>query len=236
MNTLKTWMLVLVSVCGLLQARGAHAQWAVIDVGAIAQLVQEVATLDQTLQTARGELQQAQAEYQSLTGTRGMQNLLAGQVRNYLPSSESSLAAALQGGGAYPGLSSAVQAASASSAVLDDGQLALLPAADRQRLLEARSTAASLQGVAGAALADSSGRFASLQQLIDAVGTTADPKAALDLQARIAAEQSMLQNEQTKMQTLYQALQARHWTDQQRAREQVIAGHGDFATRFEPAP
>jgi len=236
MKTLRIGMLVMACACGLLQAPGAHAQWAVVDVGAIAQLVQEVETLDQTLQTARSELQQAQAEYQSLNGTRGMQNLLSGQVRNYLPAGESDFAAALQGGGAYPALSAAVRAASQSNALLSAGQLALMPAADRQRLLESRATVALAQGVSGTALSNASARFAALQQLIDRIGGATDPKAALDLQARIAAEQSMLQNEQTKLQALYQALQAQHWSDQQRAREQAIAGHGDFATRFEPTP
>ena len=236
MRLARLWMLALTFFCGLLQAPSAQAQWAVVDVGAIAQLVQEVQTLDQALQTARGQLQQAQAEYQSLTGTRGMQNLLAGQVRNYLPGSVSELAAVLQGGGSYPGLSQAVQAAVRSNALLTDGQLSLLAPADRQRLLDSRSTVALLQGVAGTALSNASGRFASLQQLIDGIGGATDTKAALDLSARIAAEQSMLQNEQAKLATLYQAAQAQRWSDQQRAREQVVAGHGDFASRFEPAP
>ena len=56
-----------------------------------------------------------------------------------------------------------------------------------------------LQVTSRQALQVSSERFASLQQLIDAIPTATDPKAILDLQARIAAEQAMLQNEQTKL-------------------------------------
>ena len=73
----------------------AQAQWAVIDVQALVQLMQQVQTLNQTLNTARGQLTQAQQEFQSITGARGMQNLLAGTVRNYLPSNVSELTAAL---------------------------------------------------------------------------------------------------------------------------------------------
>ena len=54
-------------------APAARAQWAVIDVGAIAQLVQEVQQMQQALQTAQNELNQAQQTYQSMTGERGMQ-------------------------------------------------------------------------------------------------------------------------------------------------------------------
>ena len=236
MNLFKAWMIVLVSLCSLLQSRGAHAQWAVIDVGAIAQLIQEVSTLEQSLQTAQGELQQAQAQYQSLTGTRGMQNLLAGQLRNYLPTSLSGLTTSLQGGSGFASLTSAMQSASQSNALLNAQQLAILPPEDRQRLVEARNTVALLQGLTGTAVANASGRFSSLQQLIEAIGGAADPKAVMDLQARIVAEQGMLQNEQTKLQSLYQAAQAQHWSDQQRTREQVVLGHGDFASRFEPVP
>ena len=53
-----------------------------------------------------------------------------------------------------------------------------------------------------------SDRFTSLQQLISAIGGATDQKASLDLNARIAAEQGMLQNEQTKLQVLYQVAQS----------------------------
>ena len=59
---------------------------------------------------------------------------------------------------------------------------------------------------------------------------------ALDLQARIAAEQVMLQNEQTKLQVLYQATQAQESSMRQQARERVIEEHGRFETRFQPSP
>ena len=46
----------------------------------------------------------------------------------------------------------------------------------------------------------------------------------------------MIQNEQTKLQILHQATEARDAADRQRERELVVAGHGSFATRFQPAP
>jgi hypothetical protein len=71
------------------------AQWAVVDVGAIAQLLQQYETLKQQLTTAENSLSQAQAQYQSITGGRGMQNLLSGTNRNYLPSDWSQIVAAI---------------------------------------------------------------------------------------------------------------------------------------------
>jgi type IV secretion system protein VirB5 len=63
-----------------------------------------------------------------------------------------------------------------------------------------------------------------------------DQKASLDLQARISAELGMLQNEQTKLQALFQATQAQESALRQQARELAIAGQGSFATRFQPVP
>ena len=82
--------------------------------------------------------------------------------------------------------------------------------------------------MARAALQNSSDRFASLQQLITAIGTAVDQKGALDLTARIAAEQGMLQNEGTKLQSLYQVAQSQEWARAQRAREQAIADQGSL--------
>jgi type IV secretion system protein VirB5 len=83
--------------------RPAQAQFAVIDVGAIAQLIQEVSTLEQDLAVAKNELTQAQTEYASMTGSRGMQNLLGGINRNYLPQNWTQLSQIISGSsGGYP--------------------------------------------------------------------------------------------------------------------------------------
>ena len=214
----------------------ARAQFAVIDVASLTQLVSEVQTLGQQLATARSELAQAQAEYQSVTGTRGMERLLAGTTRNYLPSDWATLRRALQGGGSFPTLAADLKNALGLTAVLSGPQLAALPSAASARLQAGRESVALLQSLSHEALANASNRFASLQGLIDAIGGTADQKGILELQARIAAEQGMLVNEHTKLQVLYHALQAEEWASAQRVRELALAGHGQFASRFQPHP
>jgi type IV secretion system protein VirB5 len=214
----------------------ARAQWAVIDVGAIAQLIQEVETLRQQLTTAQAQLSQAQAALATTTGNRGMQLLLGGTNRNYLPTSAAQLTAASQGTGAYPGLASGVQASMSSNAVISPLQLAALPPPAQQQVIADRQTIALRQAVAAQALSNSSARFAALQSLIAAISTAKDQKAILDLQARINAELGMLQNEQTKLQVLAQATEAMSAVNAQREHEQVIVGQGQFATRFQPAP
>jgi type IV secretion system protein VirB5 len=214
----------------------AHAQWAVIDVGAIAQLIQEVQTLRQQLLTAQAQLNQAQGALATMTGNRGMQLLLSGTNRNYLPTSTAQLTAASQGGGAYPGLATGVEVSMSSNAVMSPAQLAALPPQAQQQVIADRQAAALRQAVAAQALSNSSARFAAIQSLIAAIPNARDQKGILDLQARINAELGMLQNEQTKLQVLAQATEAMSAVNAQREREQVIVGQGQFATRFQPAP
>ena len=217
-------------------APAARAQFAVIDVASLSQLVSEVKVLEQQLATARSELTQAQTEYQSITGARGMGRLLAGTVRNYLPPDWATLKGVLQGSARYPQLAADLQSAVKAATVLSAQQLAALSPTASAQLQTYRQTVALLQSLSHESLANSSSRFAALQQLIDTIAQTSDQKAILELQTRIAAEEGMLQNETTKLQALYQSIQAQELANTQRMRELAVAGHGQFDSRFQPQP
>ncbi len=228
---------VVVLILGSLAGTPARAQLAVIDVPAIVQLVQEVQSLQQQVQTAEAQLAQAQQALQTMTGGRGMQLLLGGTVRNYLPQSWPQLSGAMGGtAGTYPSLAADVRSALAANAILTPAQLASLSAAGQQQIAAVRRSGALQQALAGEALVNSSARFASLQTLINAISSATDQKGILDLQARIAAELGMLQNEQTKLQILTQLTLAQQSIERQQEREQIIAGQGSFAARFQPVP
>ena len=215
----------------------AHAQFAVIDVASVTQLISEVKTLQQQLSTAQQGLAQAQASYRSTVGDRGMEQLLAGTQRNYVPTTWGGVQGAFQGGGGgYTALAADLNTALNANAVLSTQRVAAMAPAASQQLQAERQSVALLQALSHEALATTSSRFASLQQMIDAIGRAGDQKSALDLQARIGAEVLMLQNEQTKSQLLYQGAVAQQWANEQSARERAVAGHGEFATRFHPTP
>ena len=224
-------MVFLILGCGIPAAR---AQFAVIDVASVTQLISQVNTLEQQLATARDDLAQTKAAYQSTVGGRGMEQLLSGTVRNYLPATWSSLQGAFQGGGGI--LSLDLAAALQSNAILPQQVLAGIDPAVQRQLQSQRQSVALLQAVSHEELATTSSRFASLQQLINALGSAPDQKSVLDLQARIGAESVMLQNEQAKLQVLYQSMLAQQWASEQQAREQAVVSHGQFASRFRPTP
>ncbi len=228
---------VAAAAAAMLASPAARAQWAVIDSASLTQLITEVQTLQEQLQTARGELTQAEQAFRSTTGPRGMQNLLGGTVRNYLPPDWLQIEALLQGaGGAYGALAAQVSAAMTANAVLPGARLATLFAAGREQIVAARQATALQQALTREALANASARFASLQALISAIPAAGDQKAVLDLQARMSAELAMLANEQTKVQALYQSTQAQDAANRLKEREASLAAQGQFGSRFQPVP
>jgi type IV secretion system protein VirB5 len=176
-------------------------------------------------------LSQAQSAYAAITGNRGMQNLLSGTVRNYLPADWTQLSQVMTGSSStYPALAASVSGIVNANAVLSPTQIAGLSPSEQAQLSAARQNPALLAATARSALSNASNRFAELQQLVNAIGSAADEKASLDLTARITAEQGMLQNEATKLQMLYQVAQSQEWARAQRAREQALSDQGSLRT------
>jgi type IV secretion system protein VirB5 len=222
------------ALAALLMAAAFHssaaiAQIPVIDIASLTQLIQQYITIGQQLATAKSQLTQAESEYAALTGNRGMQNLLEGTLRNYMPMQWGQVSQVMSGSSAsYPTLAASVAGLVAANAVLTPAQVAMLSPAEQARLTAARQNSALLQAASRTALTNSSDRFAALQQLIGAIGTVNDPKASLDLNARIAAEGGMLANEHTKLEALYRIAEGQEWARRQQVREQAITDQGSL--------
>jgi type IV secretion system protein VirB5 len=236
MRKLKGRALLAMVMASFVVIAPARAQWAVIDAPAIVQLIQEVQTAAQQLATARNQLLQAQQALQTMTGDRGMEQLLGTTVRNYLPSDWSQVSSVLQGAGGYSALSADMQSIMNANAVLSAPRLATLPVNGQQLIQAQRQWGAMQQALAHQALANASSRFAAIQLLVSSIASASDQKGILDLQARINAELGMLQNEQSKNQSLNQSALAQESALRQQAREQVLDGHGRFESRFQPVP
>ena len=199
-------------VIGLGVAPVAHAQMAVIDVAAIKQLVAQINYWKQQIGRDAEGTQPTAADARGVDGSAGNAGVAAAErPAAQLP------AEGLGGGGA--GARRAERAvrgtraggernACAQRAVLDGGRLAALGDGERESLLEGRRAAAGLAVMTREAYAQAGARFASLAQLVQAIGTATDAKAIADLQGRIAAEQAMLENEQAKLALLAQMAEA----------------------------
>ncbi|MDP9912479.1 type IV secretion system protein VirB5 [Variovorax boronicumulans] len=224
----------------------AKAGIPVIDVTAIANLIQQVMYWQQQISGMQKQYDQLKESkdqltqtHNAMTGSRGMEQLLptSDLARNYLPPSYSELTNTLNGSSAsYAGLTNQVQSIMKANSILSGTQMEALSPELRQIVEQGRQSAALLNGMTQNAYQNTSQRFSALQLLINRIASAQDPKAIQDLQARIQAEQNMLTNEQTKLQSLYQIARAEAAAQQQRTREQVISGHGGFNARFSPAP
>ena len=215
------------AVVSLGLVRPASAQWVVLDPAALTQLLIQVEQIEQEIALAQQTVSQSKQAYSSMTGSRGMQSLLGGVNRNYLPMSWAQLNGAMVGGGgAYAGLASDVSSTVSRNAVLSSAQLASLSTDAQDSVTQRRQSIALSEGLSREALTVSSDRFASIQTLIGAIPSASDQKAILELNARISAELGMLQNEQIKLVTLYQAAQVAAQTEALRSDEKAIVGIG----------
>jgi type IV secretion system protein VirB5 len=223
---ISSFAFIVFAVLGVI--RPASAQWVVIDPTALTQLLIQVQQSGQQIAIAAKELAQAQQAYNSTTGNRGMQNLQSGQNRNYLPTNWTQLSGVLSGSGTgtYGALGSDVTSTVNRNAVLTSAQISQLSSSELDSLKQRRQSVALLEALSRAALTNNSGRFTSMQGLINAIPTATDQKGALDLHTRVTAEQGMLTAEKNKLDTLYKAAQVASETERERADEKAIADIG----------
>jgi type IV secretion system protein VirB5 len=222
----------LVAVLGLASigvAAPASAGMPVIDVANLAQAIQQVLSWGQQLQGMTQQYQQLQSTYSSLTGPRGMQNLLyvPPANRNYLPANYSQMTGVINGTStAYPVLSSQVQTNIQTNAVLTTQRLNGLSPQAQAYVRQSRQAAATLSMLSQQNQANASNNFGNVQTLITALGSTADTKASADLSGRIQSEQVMTQTNQIKTDALYQSVQAQQLQNAQLAREAAVKQQG----------
>ncbi|MDP9995273.1 type IV secretion system protein VirB5 [Variovorax boronicumulans] len=214
----------------------AKAGIPVIDVTAVANLIQQVMYWQQQISGMQKQYDQLKESkdqltqtHNAMTGSRGMEQLLPTSelARNYLPPNYGELMNTLNGTTAgYSGLASQVQSIMKANSILSGTQMEALSPELRQIVEQGRQSAALLNGMTQNAYQNTSQRFSALQLLINRIGSAQDPKAIQDLQARIQAEQNMLTNEQTKLQSLYQIARAEEAAQQQRLRERAATDVG----------
>lgn len=232
-------LLPCLSALALATAMPAQADIPVIDMAAIANLIEQINYWQAQIKAMSNQLVELKQTHEAMTGNRGMEGLLRTSTseRNYLPPNYGEMLRLVDGHTAtYAGLASQVKASMAENAVLSDRQMRSLTPESQEAIERGRQSSALLATLAREAYNNTSDRFAALQGLIDAIAASNDIKAIEELQGRVSAEQTMLTNEQTKLQALYQISQSENANHQQRIREQVMSGHGNFAGRFAPSP
>ena len=222
-------------------APAVQAQQIVHDPRALAQMVEEARTTLEQLRALQTQIEQGQQLFDSLNDLSGV-NALAGelglpQVRNPLPDIRA-LRAAADGD-----LSALGDLADRADAIRRDTRLYTPPAGDpgsaeayyRDSLERAGARTARDLAIGEAVGGAADRRLQGLETLRSALDTAPNARAVMDLEARLAAEQALIQNEQVRLQglALTQAAEAR--LEEQRARERAEAARAARMDVYERA-
>lgn len=168
-----------------------------------AQMLKEYAMLVDQLTEMRRQLSQMEKEYDSVTGSRNLGEILNDpEFKQYLPDNWKGVYQNIRHQG-YDGLSGTARAMRDASKIFDACEYLTDPT--EKRICNAQAVKPSQdQAFAQDAYQTSTNRVTQIESLMSKINQTSDPKAIAELNARIQAEQAMIQNEQTKI-ALYQA-------------------------------
>lgn len=210
----------------LASAPAVQAQHIVHDPTAYARLVEDARTALQQLRALQAQVEQGKALFDSLNAISDV-NALASvlglpEVRNPLPDL-SALRAAADGDLAALG-----DLADRAAAIRRETRLYTPPSGDADTYYRdslERSGARTARDLAiGEAVSQASDRrVEGLESLRRALDAAPNARAVMDLEARLAAEQALIQNEQLRLQGLALTHAAEARLEEQRAREQAEA-------------
>jgi len=202
----------------------AHAQQVVYDPTSFAQMVKDARTAIEQLDSLKAQVQQGEELFDSLNDLSNVnaiaERLGLPEIRNPLPDMATLRSAANGDLSALGDLAERADAIRRETRVYtSDAPSAAADALERSGARTARDLAIG-ETVDRAATE----RLEGLETLRRALDTAPNARAVMDLNARLAAEQALIQNEQVRLQgvALTQAAEAR--LEEQRARERIAAG------------
>jgi type IV secretion system protein VirB5 len=134
----------------------------------------------------------------------------------------------LAANGSYGNLANSINTIKQSTTTLNNGSFSSAHASDQWAADLNR--AASNKALSIEAYNSAQQRLANLENLMSQISTTQDPKAIGELQARIATEQGLIQNEQAKIQAMTMLVAAEKQIAEMQARETSIKMGGSVAS------
>ncbi len=223
---------ILAIAAAVAAAAPARAQMIVHDPAAVTQLITQAQTAISQLQQLRDQVSEAQRLYASFNDLSDVnalaRQLLAPELRAFLPEIEELEAAArgdLASLGALAGRAQAIRAA------------ARVIAADattpESRELEASGDRAARDLALGESVAElASDRAQGLDELRAALDNAGSARAVMDIGARLSAEQALITNDQMRLQGVAMIQASEDRLDLQRRKEQAAAAQAARLAMF----
>lgn len=166
------------------------------------QFVQQLATAAQQLEQLRAGLTQMKQQYDSLNGLRDVANLLKNKLlQQYLTPDQRALLDALRSGnvsGTLSGISGTLKEIQKKNALISCQKASSSPAVQAS-CEKAWNQAALAQHAGSEGYAQAAENINDLQDFLNKIKNSPDPKSLQDLQARISIEQLKQQNEASKL-------------------------------------
>lgn len=215
---------------GLVQP--ARAQMLVHDPAAVGQLIAQAQTALNQLQSLRDQVGEAQKLYESLNAVTDVNSLarelLAPELRRFLPEIDKLQAAASGDLAALGALAERAQAIRAANRL----HLPSTPGPADQILEEAGARAARDLALSETIGEAADARLEGLEALRGALDEAESARAVMEIEARLSAEQALIQNDQMRLQGLLmmQASEARLET--QRQKEAAAAARAERMAMF----
>lgn len=170
-----------------------------------------------------------QQQYSAITGGRGFSQYLnsaaAQAARRTLPTDAQQVLDLMAGRGSYGSFASKINAIKSATSSLSDSEFGSPTAAaqyDADLNRAATNNALSVE-----AYTDATQRLGNLEDLIGQISQTQDPKAIAELQARINAEQGIIQNEHSKLQAMQMLMASEQQLQAVQARQTSIRMGGN---------
>lgn len=184
----------------------------------IAEFTSNTTRWAQQVAQMKSQIDQMRQNYESITGNRGMGRIYDDpQYRDYLPSDWQKVYDSVKNGG-WDGLEGRAAGIYGDNKIYDSCQSFTI--AEQRTACQAQAVKPSQdKAFALDAYDQAKNRVNQIDQLMGQINQTQDPKAIAELQGRIAAEQAMIQNEQTKLQMYQMVADAEGKIQQQRQTE-----------------
>lgn len=236
---MKKYLRTITLALGLASGGQAFAGIPTIDLAAIAQAVLQVQAWGQQYQQMTQQVQQMQQQLDGVTGGRGMSSLLNDpeyqNARRTLPP-DAQQVLGLANGGSYGNLAGSISSIKRAASSLDSRSFNSPTAASQWDA--DLNQAATNQALSMQAYSDAAPRLQNIEDLMARISQTQDPKAIAELQARMSAEQAIIQNEQNRIQALAMLVSSQQQMAQLKVREVSIrsAGSLDRVRRIQIEP
>lgn len=229
--------LLFIGACALSPFASARADVPVIDGASLVQLVQQVQQAAQEIQLLQQQLQQVMTIYNAISHVTDLGTAVSALgmlgIQNPLPVNPYSVQSLLSGRGGVTGMSGSIGTLFNSNWAADHVYTPTGSSFEASLIQRGATGIAGIQGLSGQLYQSMAQRLPLLQELQDRLAVARDPKDVMDLQARLAAEQSYIQAQGVQAQTLAM-MQVAAYQDQQQERDEQRQANIDAVLAADP--